>query len=229
MEASPIPSLPYDLYATIVDHLHDDVRTLQACCLAGSAWVHPTRQHLFRSVVVTVVDQSRNDQSTKEKEENGRSISLGVEAFRAFLERNPLVGALVRKVEIRGGDENARAKGYVVSPPNYGAPFCYHDLAGLLANLPNLSSICLKHLHLYCRRVIGAGTETVTVTATATVADTVTVADTHADPAGTNTKSSSSQVNRSVVSLQTEPSLHPRTADEVYLGDCSVRPHKVTA
>ena len=45
--------LPQELTDAIVDHLHDDRPSLQACALVCSAWLDPSRYHLFRSLTVS--------------------------------------------------------------------------------------------------------------------------------------------------------------------------------
>ncbi|KAM5540164.1 hypothetical protein V8D89_006304 [Ganoderma adspersum] len=45
--------LPKELTDAIIDHLHDDRPSLQACALVCSAWLDPSRYHLFRSLTVS--------------------------------------------------------------------------------------------------------------------------------------------------------------------------------
>ncbi|KAI1782851.1 hypothetical protein LXA43DRAFT_1137213 [Ganoderma leucocontextum] len=45
--------LPLELTDTIIDHLHDDRASLQACALVCSAWLDPSRYHLFRSLTIS--------------------------------------------------------------------------------------------------------------------------------------------------------------------------------
>ncbi|KAI0725573.1 hypothetical protein C8Q72DRAFT_580582 [Fomitopsis betulina] len=47
---NPSLRLPLEIQEHILDHLHDDVRTLQACCLTCTAWIPTTRLHLFRYI-----------------------------------------------------------------------------------------------------------------------------------------------------------------------------------
>ena len=42
--------LPVEIQEQILDHLHNDIHALRACCLTSSSWVPRTRFHLFRSV-----------------------------------------------------------------------------------------------------------------------------------------------------------------------------------
>jgi hypothetical protein len=43
------PLLP-EILDLIVDHLHDEPKTLKACCVVSKSWIHRTRTHLFASV-----------------------------------------------------------------------------------------------------------------------------------------------------------------------------------
>ncbi|PIL34452.1 hypothetical protein GSI_03228 [Ganoderma sinense ZZ0214-1] len=45
--------LPQELTDAIVDYLHDDRASLQACALVCGAWLDPSRFHLFRSLTVS--------------------------------------------------------------------------------------------------------------------------------------------------------------------------------
>ena len=45
--SSPLPPEIFDL---IIDFLHDDPDTLEACCLVSKSWIYRTRKHLFAHV-----------------------------------------------------------------------------------------------------------------------------------------------------------------------------------
>ena len=45
------PTLISDIFDLIVDHLHDQPKTLRACCLVSKEWVTRARQHLFACVI----------------------------------------------------------------------------------------------------------------------------------------------------------------------------------
>ena len=47
------PALPQELTDAIVDHLYDDRTSLQACALVSSAWLDPSRYHLFRCITIS--------------------------------------------------------------------------------------------------------------------------------------------------------------------------------
>ena len=42
--------LPPEILDLIVDHLHDEQTTLQACCLVSKSWIPRTRKHLFAHI-----------------------------------------------------------------------------------------------------------------------------------------------------------------------------------
>jgi hypothetical protein len=44
--------LPHEMIEAIIDHLHDDKSTLNACSLVCKAWTHPARLHLLASPTV---------------------------------------------------------------------------------------------------------------------------------------------------------------------------------
>ena len=44
------PSLPPEILDLIVDHLHDERTTLDACCRASKSWIPRARRHLFFSI-----------------------------------------------------------------------------------------------------------------------------------------------------------------------------------
>ena len=45
------PTLISDIFDLIVDHLHDQPKTLRACCLVSKEWVTRARRHLFACVI----------------------------------------------------------------------------------------------------------------------------------------------------------------------------------
>ena len=45
-----LSSLPPELLDLVVDHLHDELIALAACCLVSKSWVSRTRRHLFARV-----------------------------------------------------------------------------------------------------------------------------------------------------------------------------------
>jgi len=44
------PSLPPETLDTVIDHLHDELAALKACCTVSKSWVPRTRRHLFARV-----------------------------------------------------------------------------------------------------------------------------------------------------------------------------------
>ena len=46
------PPLPQEIFDLIVDHLHDDPTTLEACCLVSLSWIPRARRHLFTHIYI---------------------------------------------------------------------------------------------------------------------------------------------------------------------------------
>ena len=44
------PSLPPEILDLIVDHLHDELTGIKACCVVSKSWIHRTRAHLFARI-----------------------------------------------------------------------------------------------------------------------------------------------------------------------------------
>ena len=42
--------LPEEILDAVMDHLHDESRTLKSCCIVCKAWIHPTRRRLYNHV-----------------------------------------------------------------------------------------------------------------------------------------------------------------------------------
>ena len=47
VETTMLPSLPPEIFDLIVDNLHYEPTTLEACCLVSSSWIPRARRHLF--------------------------------------------------------------------------------------------------------------------------------------------------------------------------------------
>lgn len=45
-------ALPQELVDQVIDHLYSDPQALSACALVCQSWVHPSRYHLFSSIVI---------------------------------------------------------------------------------------------------------------------------------------------------------------------------------
>lgn len=52
------PLFPSKIFDLIVDHLHDERTTLNACCLVSKSWVPRTRRHLFSRVQFNAFESS---------------------------------------------------------------------------------------------------------------------------------------------------------------------------
>ncbi|KAH9922702.1 uncharacterized protein B0H18DRAFT_879070, partial [Fomitopsis serialis] len=52
MPVNSEPVVPAELCDTVIDHLHDDPRTLAACALVCRAWVPSSRMHQFHTVIL---------------------------------------------------------------------------------------------------------------------------------------------------------------------------------
>ncbi|KIP01799.1 hypothetical protein PHLGIDRAFT_80071, partial [Phlebiopsis gigantea 11061_1 CR5-6] len=46
----PFPILPLEIQDMIIDHLHNDKRSLQSCALVCKHWLPASRYHLFHSI-----------------------------------------------------------------------------------------------------------------------------------------------------------------------------------
>ena len=46
-----LPPLPTEIFDLIVDHLHDELTTLKACCLVSKSWVPRARRYIFAQVM----------------------------------------------------------------------------------------------------------------------------------------------------------------------------------
>ncbi|XP_006457220.1 hypothetical protein AGABI2DRAFT_123088 [Agaricus bisporus var. bisporus H97] len=53
------PCLPQELVDTVIDHLHADRAALAACALVCQSWLHTSRQHLFATISLSTLSQSR--------------------------------------------------------------------------------------------------------------------------------------------------------------------------
>lgn len=53
------PYLPQELVDTIIDHVHADHTTLAACALVSKSWLRSARYHLFASISLSSLSQSR--------------------------------------------------------------------------------------------------------------------------------------------------------------------------
>lgn len=142
---SPImsrPRLPLEIQEHILDHLHDDVCTLQACCLTCAAWISTTRLHLFHRVqLFRARDCLRflaTLESTSDSGEGGRA-SVGVLVKELHL---PTMNLLQKGV--RSGRRYDLLRRILRRLPNVDELYfewfdwqCFLDL--LLPDLPNLS------------------------------------------------------------------------------------------
>jgi len=75
-----MPTVPPELSDYIVDYLHDDPRSLAACCLTCRDWLPSARYHLFSSIVL--------------------HSAQSCEAFARLLEPSPHLGFYVRELNL---------------------------------------------------------------------------------------------------------------------------------
>ncbi|KAF8201380.1 hypothetical protein BJ912DRAFT_499794 [Pholiota molesta] len=50
----PVPCLPLEIVEIIIDHLHNNKRSLAACSLVARSWIAPSRHHFLSSITVEV-------------------------------------------------------------------------------------------------------------------------------------------------------------------------------
>ncbi|KAF8487967.1 hypothetical protein JB92DRAFT_3148386 [Gautieria morchelliformis] len=75
--------LPGELIDRVIDHLHDDLPSLRACCIACRAWVASARFHIFHDIVLS-------------------TELTNVLRVLVLLENSPHIFALVRSLTIKG-------------------------------------------------------------------------------------------------------------------------------
>ncbi|KAJ7104369.1 hypothetical protein B0H15DRAFT_22580 [Mycena belliarum] len=54
------PVLPQELFDLVIDHLHDDPRSLRACAVVSTSFLPPSRVHLFSHIRIGHLDQERS-------------------------------------------------------------------------------------------------------------------------------------------------------------------------
>ncbi|OBZ73453.1 hypothetical protein A0H81_06663 [Grifola frondosa] len=89
--------LPPELTDRVIDHLHDDARSLRACALVCRAWLPRARYHLFHDISLSL--------------SHGRH-KLRFERFDRLLECYPHLGYFVRKLSMRGSSSSLPQKSY---------------------------------------------------------------------------------------------------------------------
>lgn len=100
------PRLPLEIQEHILDHLHDDPKTLLACSITCSAWVPTTRLHLFYEIwlkgMKNCLSFLKTLDSTSESGEGVgglvRKLHLSSSSFRQTSQRRGLRYDLVRKI-----------------------------------------------------------------------------------------------------------------------------------
>lgn len=114
-------TLPAELIDQVIDHLHDDVLALRACCITSRAWVSRARYHIFHDILLSA---DRAD------------------AFAMLLETSPHISHFVKSLNIKGeADQIFNKSDYLVA--------VVPAIAPKLTRLKNLriDSVTLAHLH----------------------------------------------------------------------------------
>ena len=114
-------TLPGELIDQIIDHLHDDISSLQACCLTCRTWMPSARIHLFCDVLLTTERAA---------------------AFALLLDASPDISLFVKRLNIQGDASQLYSKsGYIET--------IVPTIAPKLTRLSTLriDSVTLAHLH----------------------------------------------------------------------------------
>lgn len=118
-----ISSLPAELLAMIIDHLHGDKNSLLASSQVARSWTDPSYYHLFERLSVFIL----------EPEWFPRLL--------AFL-RGERASSYISNLVLW----TSHWTGFAAYEP-----ICHHMISGILAGTPNLKSLYLSGLHLQCR------------------------------------------------------------------------------
>ena len=114
--------LPTELTDAIIDHLHDDKKSLFSCSLVSSRWLESSRIHLFHSVIV-----------------RGEKPDRGFASFIAFLEESPTVCAYIRTLTFR-------VTSTLATRPRNLRSLGPHILTFVLKNVPELRALVLDNV-----------------------------------------------------------------------------------
>ncbi|KAF8530776.1 hypothetical protein JB92DRAFT_3105997 [Gautieria morchelliformis] len=115
--------LPGELIDQVIDHLHDDLPSLRACCLTCRAWVPSARFHIFYNIVLSA------------KRAHAFARVRRMRRAAGLLKPSPHISLLVRSLTIDGGPRGTfdRRLDYLDAHPNV--------LSALISNFSALQEL----------------------------------------------------------------------------------------
>ncbi|TCD64220.1 hypothetical protein EIP91_004355 [Steccherinum ochraceum] len=118
--------VPQELVDMVLDHLHEDKRTLKACTLVSPSWLDTSRHHLFYDLTVPVSEDTKS-----------------FDAFTDFLINTPLIATYIRDLRLRHGSTSLEPFAFFTAVPKSQTRIGPDHLACILANLPRLQALLL--------------------------------------------------------------------------------------
>lgn len=120
--------VPQELIDQFIDHLHDDRKTLKACCMVSRSWKPSSQFHLFCAISVT--DSS--------------------DSFAAFLRAYPHIAAYIRHLRFYPAPKNGRITTIIC--PLHALPVILNRLPQLKSlELDSMCAVCLCESPTACQ------------------------------------------------------------------------------
>lgn len=136
-------AIPQELLDLVIDYLHDDKDTLRSCSLASKCLVDATYYHLFRSVTVKILTESRSQTQAGQKWDD----------FVTFVAGEPTAAGYIRRLCL--DTPNPPTSPFEYHPDSYRTYPTLHlqSLVQVLGYLPSLEHLELYHLRIMTRTI----------------------------------------------------------------------------